>query len=358
MKYIFINLLAVALVVSSCGSDSESEDGSANEEEGKIQSVEVVEPEQRSFKAEILITGTVNANQKVMLYAMESGYIKNIKKEIGDKVKKGELIATLENPQLSRSLEEKKARLKAKKSNFDRLKSVHDKTPSLTPLYLVEEAEAEYLSLKAEVSAIQDRLGFLKIKAPFTGIITQRMVDNGALIQSGLTEDNPQGVVEIQEVKTVRVVIPLPEPDVAGVHIGSEVEITFPELSGEPYNANVTRMAGVLDFASKTMQVEIDLDNADGNLKPGMYAKVLIETSSSEGVRSLPVTAQVIYQNAFFVLVVKNGIIERVPLRKGLSNKDYFEVLNPEITDNTLVVIQGKGLVKPGQEVKSVLKQK
>ena len=124
MKYLFINLLAVSLVVSSCGSDSESADDSESNGGGKIQSVQVVKPEQRSFKAEILITGTVNPNQKVTLYAMESGYVKSIKKDIGDKVKKGELIASLVNPQLARSLQEKKARLKAKKSNYDRLKSV------------------------------------------------------------------------------------------------------------------------------------------------------------------------------------------------------------------------------------------
>jgi multidrug efflux pump subunit AcrA (membrane-fusion protein) len=106
------------------------------------------------------------------------------------------------------------------------------------------------------------------------------------------------------------------------------------------------------------MQVEIDIDNKQGIIKPGMYAKVLVQSGSRDGVVSLPVTAQWIVQNQAFVLVVNDNKVEKIPLRKGLSNKDYFEVLNPEITESTLVIIQGKGLVQPGQIVKPVLKNK
>ncbi len=110
--------------------------------------------------------------------------------------------------------------------------------------------------------------------------------------------------------------------------------------------------------ASKTMQVEIDIDNPSGFIKPGMYAKALMQISRRESVLSLPVTAQWIFQNQPFVLVVKNDKVERIPLRKGLSNKDYVEVLKPEITESSLVIVQGKGLVQPGQIVKPVLKIK
>ena len=87
-----------------------------------------------------------------------------------------------------------------------------------------------------------------------------------------------------------------------------------------------------------------------------MYAKALMQISNREGVLSLPVTAQWIFQNQLFVLIVNDNKVERIPLRKGLSNKDYFEVLNPEITGNSLVIVQGKGLVQPGQIVRPVVK--
>ena len=221
---------------------------------------------------------------------------------------------------------------------------------------MVEEAEAEYLSFKAALSAIQHRLNFLRVKAPFSGIITQRFVDNGALIQSGLTEDNPQSIVELQEVSPIRIIIPLPESDIGAINIGTKVEVSFPELPGEAFKASVTRSAGALDAASKTMQIEIDINNAKGRIKPGMYAKVILQTSSRKGVISLPVNAQLVYQNQFFVLVVKDGMVERTALRKGLSNKDFFEVLNSDITEESLVIVQGKGLVKSGQKVNPVIK--
>ena len=357
---VIISAFSATLLLSSCSSKAQNEHSTTEISSGyvKIQSVEVVKPQQRSFTAEVLITGTALPNQKVILYAMESGYVQSIRKDIGDIVSKGEVIASLANPQLVRQLEEKTAQLKSKKSNYERLKSVRDKSPSLTPQQAVNDAEAEYLSIKAAVSGIEDRLSFLQIKAPFTGVITKRMVDNGALVQSGLTEDNPQGIVELQDMSLVRVTIPLPESDIATVGKGTEVLITFPELPGESFKASVSRTAGALDLASKTMQVEIDIDNQKGLVKPGMYAKVLLKTGSREGVVSLPITAQTMVQNQQFVLVVNNNKVERIPLRKGLSNKDYFEVLNPEITEESMVIVQGKGLVSPGQIVTPVIKSK
>jgi multidrug efflux pump subunit AcrA (membrane-fusion protein) len=104
------------------------------------------------------------------------------------------------------------------------------------------------------------------------------------------------------------------------------------------------------------MQVEIDLDNKDGKLKPGLYAKVQMELNSRKEVLSVPVTAQVMFQNEACLLLVNDGIVERVPARKGLTNKDFFEVMNPAVTDKSQVIVQGKGLVKPGDRVEAVVK--
>ncbi len=358
-KYIVINLLTTMLVVASCRTQQQDNTNSTNTtiaESGKIQSVEVVKPQKRSFVSEVLITGTARPNQIVILYAMESGYVKEITKDIGDNVRKGEIIAELENPEVVRQYEEMKAQTAAKKSIYERLKSTYEKTPALTPLQLVEDAQAEYLSVQAALNAARYRLSFLQVKAPFAGKITKRMVDIGALVQSGLTQTNPQGIVELQEISPIRLTIPLPESDIATINKGTEVTVTFPELPGEAFKAEVSRTADALDPASRTMQVEIDIDNPKELIKPGMYAKALIHISSRDEVLSLPVIAQVIWQNQPFVLVVKDNKVERIPVRIGLSNKDYFEVLNPDITGNSLVIVQGKGLVQPGDIVKPVLK--
>ncbi len=355
------NIPTIALVLSlapfSCKEGAQQEALTAQAETIKTQTVEVVKPAQRAFTAEILITGTARPNQQVVIYPMESGFVQGMRKDIGDFVRKGEVITRLINPELSREHEKKKALLEAKQSIYERLKSIHAQTPALTPLQMVEDAKADYLVAQAELNSIEDRLNFLYVKAPFAGRITQRMVDEGALVQSGLTETSPQGIVELQEIDPIRLTVPLPESDIATIDKGMKVSVTFPELPGEAFSTTVSRTAGALDPASKTMQVEIDIANPKGLIKPGMYAKAVIQIDSRNGVLSLPVTAQTVYQNLPFVFVVgDDNKVSRITLRKGLSGKDYFEVLNPEIAENSLVVVQGKGLIEPGQIVKPVLK--
>ena len=347
-------LFVSAALWFSCGTP-EGKNIETSTEEGKIQRVEVVNPAERSFTAELLITGTAMPNQKVMLHAMEGGYVKSIVKDIGDKVYKGTVIAELDNPELYREMERLSALSKAKKAIYDRLKASIAQTPDLTPPQVLEEAEAEYLAANAELKGVQDRVAFLRITAPFTGIITQRFVDLGALVQSGISNANASAIVEIQELDPIRLTIPLPEADAGTIKKGVEVTVTFPELPGESYSAKVSRTAGVLDFASKTMQIEVDLSNPDKKIKPGMYAKAVMQLSSRENVLSLPVTAQYIYEDELFVLTVVNDQVVRVPLRKGLNNKDFFEVLNTEIDSSSQVIIQGKGLVNEGQMVTAVL---
>jgi len=349
-KYIFHQLGAVSLflILAACGSAESDGKSSSTESDGDfaIQTVEVTSPKIRSFVAEILITGTAQANQDVMLFAMESGYVERIKKDIGDEVRKGESLVSLTNPEITRLFEQKTANLKAKKSIYDRLNKTYKETPSITPEHLVDQAEAEYLIAESELKFVKNRMSYLTI--------TQRMVDRGALVQSGLEEDNPQPIMQIQEMKTIRLRIPMPESDIADIKKGTEVNVTFPELPAASYNLTVSRTANSLDPASKTMQVEIDVPNSNGIIKPGMYAKVLVKNLSRDSVLSLPVTAQYNFQDALFLMVVKDGIVGRIPLRKGLSNKDYFEVLNTEISENTQIIIQGKRLVKPGQKVKAI----
>ena len=353
-----LSMFAILLsILVSCQSEGEEQiDNPGENESAKIQRVEVVVPKERSFSAEILITGTAMPNQRVMLHTMESGYVRVVHKNIGDMVQKGGVIAELDNPELYRKHEKLTAQVEAKKAIYERLKSTMEKTPDLTPRQVLEDAEAEYISVSAELNAIKDRQGFLKVVAPFKGIITKRLVDQGAMVQSGLSNTDATAIVEIQELDPIRLTIPLPETDADAVKKGMEATITFPELPGESYQAEVSRTAGALDFASKTMQVEIDIANPDGRIKPGMYAKVIMQISSRENVLSLPITAQFMYQDELFVFVVKDNMVERIPLRKGLFNKDFFEVLNPEIGAESQVIIQGKGLVKPGHIVEAVLK--
>jgi RND family efflux transporter MFP subunit len=287
---------------------------------------------------------------------MESGNISTFSKDIGDYVGKGEIIARLTNPEISRRSKVLQAKMDAKKVIYDRLMSIANKTPDLTTKQIVDEAKGNFLSAQAELNAVNDRLNYLVVRAPFSGIITKRYLDPGTIIQSGISNSNSPALVEIQQINPIRLVIPLPEANVAGVKKGTSVSVQFPELGGAPIEAKVTRTSGVLDSESKTMQLEIDLSNKNGKIKPGMYAKVSMQLESRKNVISLPVTAKYSYRNQVYLMAVKDNKVQQILLKKGLSNTEYVEVLNQEIDSNSLIIIQGKGLVKDGQTVETVLK--
>lgn len=344
----------VFLLLAAC--NNKEKEISENSGHEKTQTVEVVNPKNRPFIAEVLITGTAQPNQSVTIYAMESGILSEIHKDIGDKVIKGETIAVLENPELMHNQIKLNAELHGKQSIYERLKSVYEKTPALTTIKLVENAESEYLSAKAGLDAINNRISFLTIKAPFSGTVTKRYVDPGSLLQNGMNQSNPQAIVEIQETNPIRLVLPVPESDAVALKKEMDVQVSFPELSGQQYDAKITRTSNALDPQSKTMRVEINLDNANGKIITGMYAKVLIQINSRENILSLPILSKVIFENENYVLVIDNQKVKRVPVRLGLSDKDYFEVLNAEINAKTQVIINGKGLVNQGQIVEPILK--
>lgn len=382
-------LLASLIFFAGCNNDHSKEAKAKNNlptgEGIKIQTVEVVKPQFKSFKGEVLITGTAMPNRMVKVYAVESGYVKNWFKDIGDPVTKGSRIVELVNPVLDNLISEAQADLQVantevdaaeafyqgEKELYERLNSIYNKTPALTPLHEVERAKANALKAEAEVNRAKaihtkalskvaiakKRNEMLLVRAPFSGIISKRLVEVGALVQSGLTEANPMQIVEIQQTNPIRLTIPVPEKDILSIRKGMNVDITFPEIPGKTFSAKISRMAGALDPASRTMNVEVDIANKDGIILTGMYAKVLIQISSRENVLSLPNMTKTMYQDEPHVLIVKDGKVELISLRIGIMGKDNFEVLNPEITADSQVIIQGKNLVKPGQIVKPIIKQ-
>jgi len=357
-RYIkYIGMLVITILLASCNNQSEEQGTQKNPSDNdKIPTVEVTTPSERDFTAEINIVGTAKPNQVVKLHAMESGYVHKMYKDIGDQVREGELIAQLKNPELTRRYQKQKAQMEAKKSIYERLKGIAEKTPALTSLDQLEAAEAEYESALAEYNATADRLSFLKVKSPFNGVVTKRHVDKGALVQSGLTEDNAMPIVEVMELEKIRLGVPLPESDVSAVKVGTEAYVVFPELAGVTFTAKVSRISRGLNSKSKTMDIEIDIPNKNLDIKPGMYAKVNMQISSREKVLSVPNTALVVYQDDFFVYTVKEGIVNRLPIRRGLQNKDFFEILDAEITPNTQIITRGKNLVEPGMKVEPILK--
>lgn len=359
---IILSILCLLFIAFGCNYSIENEvtiqgDESVLQQKVNTSSVEVVQPSYHSFISRTVITGVAKAYRKVMVHPMESGYVQSIGKDIGDFVYANDAIAVLYNPELLREAEKLKAELIAKKAVYERLNSIQENTPSLSPVQQLEASKAVYLSTQADLNAINDRISLLTVKAPFTGRITKKMVNVGDLVQSGINNSGTKPLVELQQTHPIRLTVTVPESDASFIKVGLLSQINFPELPNGNYTEKVTRTAKVLEASSKTMQVEIDIANKSEAILPGMYAKVTMELSSRDNVLSLPSKTKTMIDDAPHILVVDNGIVEKIALEIGLENANYYEVLNSNINDSTLIISRGKSLVNTGNKVYPVLKK-
>lgn len=362
IKYSFLYVSFLAMVAISC--DTQDNNGSADAlfsedkiiENVNIPTVEVVNPQYRQFTETSSLVGTLRPYQQVKIYAMESGYVKSINKDIGDLVKANEIVARLENPELKRKLQEVEAKYEVKRSIYQRLRLIYDRTPDLTTIEQLEVAEAEYESSKAMLNAVKDQIEFLTVRAPFSGVVTERYVDIGALVQSGLSNSSAHPIVNIMDISKLRLNIHVPESDVSTLKVGDNLSVIFPELAGETFEASISRIANALDPTTKTMRIEVDISNKDLKFKPGMYARIELVINARSNVLSVPNTAISVEKNQYFIYKVLDEKVVKLSVRLGVQNKNYVEILDSELKSDDQVIVTGKQLISPNMKVEAINK--
>ena len=350
----------VALFLGGCSAPSEPGPTPASSTAANLAQfialprVQVAAPVEGTIAKTVKITGTLEPNRQVAIHAMEGGQVLEVEPEIGDRVDRDQLLLTLVNPALTQMLVEANAESAAAEAGWTRLAAAFELSPGLTSRKALSLAEAAHFAAAARVEALAARVGFLEIRAPFAGRITARYVDEGALVGSGL--EGGGAVLELQEDQSLRLVVPLPEVDAVGISRGTPVSIMFPGVGGEAVSATVSRTAGSLGSASRSMRVEIDLPNASGSLMPGQYARVAFAAERTADVWLLPVASRVMHDDRPTVMVVgPDGAVARRPIIEGRSNASHFEVLGSGWSADDRVITGGKSLVRPGDRVEAVL---
>ena len=223
-----ILLIALSVLIFSCNQEVKTENNETQENvDVKIPIVKVVHPEMINFTSNLKIIGSAMANKEVDLFAMEAGVVVRIKKDIGDKVRKGDVLAVLQNPELSRQLIIHKAEMEVNQSNYLRLKSVYEKTPELTTKIYFENVEATYKISKAEYESIKIRERLLTIRSPFSGVVTQRNIEIGDLVQNNLNSSASTPLYHIMDIDIIRLVVDLPETEVDNISVGMNAKIIF-----------------------------------------------------------------------------------------------------------------------------------
>ncbi len=287
---------------------------------------------------------------KVSLHARVQGYVDRILVDRGSFVKRGQLLAELSAPEMSAQIAEAEskvqaaesersqaeAQLAAAQSTHARLKKAAETPGAIAGNELiqaekqVDAAQALVRSRKqagqsaeAIVRARKDLQAYLKITAPFDGIVTERLVHPGALVGPGA---DPV-LLTIEQVSRLRLVVAVPEEHVGGIAAGAKVEFRVPAFPERTYSGTITRIAHVLDPKTRTMPVELEVSNADGSLAPGMYPSVKWPIRSSRPALFVPRTSVVTTTERTFVVRDRNGRAEWVDVRKGSSEGDLVEVI-------------------------------
>jgi len=330
--------------------------------------------------------------QEVELHAKVAGYIRHINVDIGDRVRAGQVLATLDVPELAaqvqgadasvRQTQEQISRAKSDvlraQANYEalhsaaqRLQQASDTRPGLIAQQELDDALANDRAAAAQVdaaksglSATEQQLGvsradrqrysaladYSRIVAPFAGVVTWRYADTGALIQAGTSNAGSMPVVKIAQVNVLRLRLPVPETLAPFVRIGDTASI-YVQALGKTFTGKVTRNTGSLDPSTRSMQVEIDVPNTDGKLSPGMYADVSLNVQRSGDALAVPVQAVDQSSSQPFVMVVgSNNTVEKRAVRVGIAGANSVEILTG-LNSGDKVIIANLATFQPGQAV-------
>jgi RND family efflux transporter MFP subunit len=346
---LFVAVLLGALCLTGCHPPAPAD---AAPKPAPPVSVKLVQPRRGEIIRSVSLPANVAANQQATLYSKVAGYLKTIHVDKGDEVRQGQLLAEIEVPELVADFARYKAEQEIADLDYQRANEAHQKAPDLVVRQTVDAAKAKALMAKANLERAETLLGFCKITAPFSGVITKRAVDPGAFVPAATSGSAAQNamVVTLMDFSKVRVQIAVPENEVPLVCHGLPVKVTVEELPGRVFEGSITRFSQVLDDATKTMLAETDLENPRRELRPGMYATVKLGVEKHANAVLVPVEAAVVEKSGTSVFVLANGKAKQVPVKTGFNDGASVEIVDG-LEPNQAVILVGKLGLSSGQAV-------
>lgn len=309
------------------------------------------------------------------LHAKVSGFVDRVHVDRGSVVEEGQLLVTLRAPEIAAQLAEADARAKAiesqraeadaklvaARSTYERLKRA-SATPGVVAVNdlelaekAVEAAQSSMLALDEQVKAagsateaIRELQNYLRVTAPFDGIITERDVHPGALVGPG--DGQASSLLKIEQISRLRLTVAVPEAEVGSLVRGARVSFTVPAYPGQAFTGVVARIAHSINMKTRTMAVELDVQNPGLKLSPGMYAEVRWPVKRSHPSLWVPPTSIVTTTERSFVIRVKNGIVEWVTVVRGSLSGDLVEVYGA-LQDGDEIVRRGTDELREGTHV-------
>lgn len=305
------------------------------------------------------LPGSVQAFVEAPIFARTSGYLRTWYTDIGDTVKKGQLMAQIETPEVDEQLRQARADLATAKANADLAHKTDIRWQGLLANQAVSQQDADTragqaaasgaqaASAQANVARLEELEGFKRIAAPFDGVVTARNTDIGALITAGQTAGN--ALFRVADTQKLRIYIDVPEPYAPKTKPGIEVELEFNEHPGKQFPATLVRTARALDPTLRTLRVELQVDNSSGELFPGAYAQAHFKIPGSATSVRVPATALIFRSKGLQVATV--GSDSKAHLRSIVQGRDFgtsVEVLSGVSPEDQVIINPPDSLIDGG----------
>jgi RND family efflux transporter MFP subunit len=383
-------LILIALALSACAGRGEPARQEAAEGPPTVAVVKVIRAD---LSTNLNLTGEFEPYQEVDVMAKVAGYLKTIKVDIGDRVREGQLLATLEIPEMAdeatkaaASSDQAMAEVSTASDQLHQAESAHElahlsytrilevskKEAGLVPQQQLDEFHSRDLVAEAQVAAAKSNLrsaeqrthvtraeeGRLKtlynyatITAPFTGVVTKRYANTGSMIQAGTaSQSQAMPVIRLSQNNLLRLILPVPESIVPHIHIGGALDVRVPSL-GRTFPGRVVRFAEKIQLSTRTMDTEVDVPNPGLTLIPGMYAEVSLRVEDRKNVLSLPLDAvEGVGTSARVYVVQPPGVIHFTPVVLGMETAQRVEILSGLQEGDRVIVGRHAGL-KDGDKV-------
>lgn len=379
-RKIELGLLALLAIAIAAGAVTWFRSGQASRGPAKAEANEIVVAVVPVKRTDLENTLTLSAEfrpfQEVNVYAKVAGYVRQMRVDVGARVKAGDVIAILEVPELEDDLQsasaaverahQEAARAKAAYEDahltYERLAQVIKEQPNLIAQQDIDEARSKDQVLKAAWDAAESAIreasarrakyatliGYSRITAPFDGVVTQRFADTGSLVGAG-TSSNGQALVRLSQLDPLRLVLPVPASVAPKIRDGAPIDV-YVQATNETLSGTVSRSSGEVSTATRTMHVEVDVRNPQSRLAPGMYATATLIQDAQKNVLAIPIEAAPDHRGdsaLVYVLDSQHRIEERRAVI-GMATATQLEVKSG-VAENELVLLGGRGRYQPGQ---------
>ncbi len=329
--------------MASCSPATEKEEP----KDSSVDSVSVFILKKEQVSKQMIFPAELIPMEKAELYAKVGGYIRELRVDLGDRVGKGQVLATIDAPEILSNLAQANSDVASANSKYQASLDIYkrifnaSKVSGTIATGELEKARNQMMSDSSSYEAARARLDataqlkeYLAIRSPFAGIVTQRNADTGTLVGSG----NAKPILVVENVNSLRLRIPVPEAYTAAIPDTTLVRFSVDAQPGKTFTATLSRKSGAINPANRTETWEFTCQNTDGRLKSGMYANAILQLGREDLSFLVPTSAIATNQERKFVIRLKKGISEWIDVKSGISQNDKIEIFGLLTQGDTLLV--------------------